>query len=641
MMTQSSSEIHGNTSVLLVCIISLFLFSTNLYYICPTVYWLDSGEMSASLISLGLPHSPSFPAFVNTNYLIKFLPFGDGAFRTNIVSILWTCISCIIFFNLMQVILSTQSSPRFLSLLIGCWSLFVFTNPQILFQTVKVEVYSMNLALNLAVLRVLFALVKQKNNIVGGSSRHLFFLVLIVAFSACNHLLLSAHLWPAVAIWMFLYGIRPSIKVGFVGVLFGLLTGSIYLFLPIRSAQNPPMDIGNPEHWVTFINGVTRRGSFDRFFGNSWVEWLLNLDKYYQTIQYYISVPLMCVAIASGFLFLLMKKKEAIALWIIVITNISVTVLNRNFNINPDTGPAYLLISTTVLLSFPLLAIVCILDRWSNSCNRWMIVLVPKMLLLSLSMFALYHIKLNCSSEHADLSADFSAAWLGRGIFDSVHADGVIFTGYYSNYRFVLDYLTIVERYRDDVEIIDRGEAVYWPGGLQQVLSLHPEWKTNIHNTNVINEIEYLAPRGIRHSGKLDRIHAQRLITSLLARLAHSLSSKRPVYWFPSEDDTALGDNVNVAGLMLQVAANKVPLLFGSQSRALDVLEARIHLLEIRNESMLITELIHGMTNLGNSLDNVGLWHDGMQMYQRALKIEPGYYFAQQQLEILKKRRSL
>ncbi len=621
---------------------ALILVAVYLDGICPTVYWLDSGEFSAALTCLGLPHSPSFPVFINIHTGFLFLPLGDMAYRANLVSILWMAMAAVVFFYLLLYLMRFHDPGIFRVVSAASYTCAAFISPLFFFQAHKVEVYSLNLTLNLAIIGLLIRLLETEKPVDGNDSRRIYLLTMLVALNAGNHLLLSAHLWPAILI-VFIIRKRIFSKTQFcVTSSILILFGSVYIFLPVRSSTNPPMDIGNPETWMTFLNGVTRRGSFERFFGNSSDEWINNVDRYYQLMQNYINPLSMLGLLVCGILFLIMRYRSAITLWVVVICNVSITLLNRNFNANPDTGPAYLMISTIVIYLFPIVMIAEFM-RMKPIITRWFTAGIGRewMIWCGIAILAVYLSIAQFRDNQAFLHDDFSAAWIGRGVLDSMQENAIVFTGFYSNYRFVLNYLTVSERYRDDVEIIDRGEVLYWPGGLQQLLKRNPDWRELFEgDQKAIDDIEYLGPRGFRHSGIIDRIRAQKLIHTAMARLASRRSLARPVYWFASEDDVLLDSGVIHAGLTLDVSGGRWGISFGDPLNLLDHIEARSLVRSIGHENdMTRRELVQSLTNVANSLDILGQPRAALTVYERVLEIDPGYDFARLQRSILLQRQ--
>ena len=122
---------------LAVFLISFFCLQLNLF---PSVYWLDSGELQASLPELGIPHSPSFPTYMLTNHPSRYLAFGDIAFRANVFTAgAGAMIGVLVFWILILLIRDLSIWEYWLCSAIGLTAVF---NPLIWFQNLKAEIYS-------------------------------------------------------------------------------------------------------------------------------------------------------------------------------------------------------------------------------------------------------------------------------------------------------------------------------------------------------------------------------------------------------------------------------------------------------------------------------------------------------------------
>ncbi len=56
--------------------------------LAPTVYGLDSAELTTAAYVLGIPHAPGAPLFVILGHLLTWLPVGDVGYRVNLLSAL-------------------------------------------------------------------------------------------------------------------------------------------------------------------------------------------------------------------------------------------------------------------------------------------------------------------------------------------------------------------------------------------------------------------------------------------------------------------------------------------------------------------------------------------------------------------------
>lgn len=54
--------------------------------LCPTVYGVDSAELTAAAATLGIAHPTGYPTFILIGHAFSLLPFGDVGFRLNLMS---------------------------------------------------------------------------------------------------------------------------------------------------------------------------------------------------------------------------------------------------------------------------------------------------------------------------------------------------------------------------------------------------------------------------------------------------------------------------------------------------------------------------------------------------------------------------
>ena len=598
----------------------LFLipFSLFIQTVCPTVYWLDTGEFLAALSCLGLPHSPSFPVFLLINLPLKFLPFGDIALRGNLSSVIFGALLAVISFKLIDKI-QRKYLFRQSSIFAALAALFISLNPLTWYQCLKSEVYTLNLFLLLMILFFSLEILQDPSTPKYKTVR---LIVLILCLGFGNHLLLAAHIVPALILVACFSPIQLYRKNWLLLLFLSILFASLYLYLPLRSAQNPILDLGNPERWENFVNCITRRGSFGRFFGNRTGETLSNVRDYLNLVNQHFTYGIWLLVLPG--IALLYRKQFRLLIFLLVAggTNIFVTLMNKNFNVNPDTGPAYLMLSSTILVLLGFCGLSWFLNiiarRQSHRLRIASNVLVCFVLVVLIGTFV------HSSIREIDLSSEYSAQTIGKATMENLVPNAILFTGFRSNLRYVLSYLQAAEKFRTDVTIIDRGETTYWPGGLERVWSrFGPEMQDHL-NSNFLEQITYLAPRGARHSKVYQIEQAKDIILNFLARLALHESVTSPVYWMPSEDDILLGQNIRSEGILLNVSRRWLSI--NDHGPDLDIwsrFSARVQINSYFSDSVSRQKVSEFLTNAANSMDIAGLPHVAFQLYQTALSNLP------------------
>ena len=218
----------------------------------------DSGELVTAVAVLGIPHPSGYPLYVLLGKLWTLIvPLGSIAFRMSLFSAFWAAAACGMLYRLSrETRLSVPASILSALLLAFAPTFWAEANVQ--------RVYALN-AFFVAWATLLAVRWHQADEERG---RRLFPAALLVAgLGATNHTFMAV--W-AVAFVAFAVMTRPGLlrertrlPIGGAAFAAGLLP---YLYLPIRSRQDPVLDWGNPETLGSLIAVVTRRDFWDRRF---------------------------------------------------------------------------------------------------------------------------------------------------------------------------------------------------------------------------------------------------------------------------------------------------------------------------------------------------------------------------------------
>ena len=223
---------------------------------CPTMYVGDSGELVSAVTVLGIPHPPGYPLYVLAGKLFTHLvPVGTVAYRMGLFSALFAALAVAVVHLLarlegwgrMAALLAT-------ALLLGSGSFWGEGNVP--------RVYSLN-AFFLALV-LLLARSWQRTSRPGRLTAALF----LGGLGASNHAymaLATAAALVTAAAWD--RQTRRARRLAALLVAFG--AGLMpYLYLPIRSRADPPLDWGNPES-LRALRAVLLR---EDFWQRAWVE---------------------------------------------------------------------------------------------------------------------------------------------------------------------------------------------------------------------------------------------------------------------------------------------------------------------------------------------------------------------------------
>ena len=255
----------------LVLSLLLFLISFLIYFktTAPSLYIEDSAEFVTAAVVLGVAHPPGYPLFSLVGHLFSFLPFGSVAFRLNLVSVFFAALTIAILY---LIFIRLQIKP-----LISFLVALNFSVTYIFWQEATyAEVYTLNLffvSLTLYFLLTWWFSPKIENSESQSKNyRPLLLFSFFYGLSLTNHFSMLA-LAPAYGLFILLKEPKifrqPRLLLKLL-ILF-VLPLSLYLYLPLRSAQNPPLDWYNPETLSGFYQVLAYDFSFGhRFSLASW-----------------------------------------------------------------------------------------------------------------------------------------------------------------------------------------------------------------------------------------------------------------------------------------------------------------------------------------------------------------------------------
>ncbi len=244
--------------------------------LAPGVGFTDSGELAVAAYTLGIPHSPGFPLYVLLGWAFSHIPFGSAAWRLNLLSAIWAATAVGAFFLLAYRRLldepprepartgaKGQEAPRSVPrssqsariAAAGCAALCLAFGITLWNWATVAEVYALQAAVLVGMLSALFAALRGGGRWAWGAAGVCFGLGL------ANHHVMTLVFAPAL---VFLLLAEPdnrrAVGRGWLLAMLGLALGlALYLYLPIRAAQGPLLNWGNPVNLQRFIWHVTGR----------------------------------------------------------------------------------------------------------------------------------------------------------------------------------------------------------------------------------------------------------------------------------------------------------------------------------------------------------------------------------------------
>lgn len=240
--------------------------------VAPTLSWgwrgigVDGGDLLASAYTLGVPHPSGYPTFM---LLLKafgtLVPVGDFAFRGNLLSALLAAATAGFLYWFVYRISSKLDTelPLMVRAVVASFAAFTFaTAPLFWSQAVITEVYTLN-TFFVGALCVQASYLTDRNR---DRVRLMVITGLTLGMGLGNHLTLLAVAVP-LGFWVIVRGsISRSSGVNFI---IGLLVGlSVYIYLPIRAAANPPVNWGDAASLSGLFWVVSGQAYQDLVFGS-------------------------------------------------------------------------------------------------------------------------------------------------------------------------------------------------------------------------------------------------------------------------------------------------------------------------------------------------------------------------------------
>jgi hypothetical protein len=213
------SDALTQLSPLLVFVGSFVVYTLT---VAPTVFGYDSAEYSAAAYNLGVPHPTGYPLYLLLGKLFTYLPFGDVAYRLNLMSAFFASATVTVMYLLAFLV------SRGVMVSVGIAGFLAFSY-YFWFSSVMAEVYSLHAFLNAITIYLLLLWNR------GGGNKLLYGAGLIWGLSFGNHMttallgpsfafLVVQGLWEKRIKWPQLFPLAICI----------VLPLSIYVYLPLR-----------------------------------------------------------------------------------------------------------------------------------------------------------------------------------------------------------------------------------------------------------------------------------------------------------------------------------------------------------------------------------------------------------------------
>ncbi len=240
---------------------------------CRTIYVGDSGELVAAAATLGIPHPSGYPLYVLLGKLwITLVPVASAAHAMSLFSAAFAGLAC----GLLYYLVRREGLSAAAALLAALTLAF---SPSFWSQAGVQRAYSLNAFFVVAVCGC--ALEWHRTRRVGAMAMAAF----LAGLGATNHTVMGI-VGVAVGIFALIseprFLLRPRHLLACVGA--GVAGLVPYVYLPLRSRQDPRLDWGNPETLDSFLGVVSRRDFWHRAWIESPGDFLVILGDYLRSL---------------------------------------------------------------------------------------------------------------------------------------------------------------------------------------------------------------------------------------------------------------------------------------------------------------------------------------------------------------------
>jgi hypothetical protein len=440
------------TSVAAAC------FAVYLTTLCPTVSFIDAGELAAVASLLGIAHPTGYPLFTIVAHCALWIPIGgEEVFRLNVFSAVVVAASVGVFFR-MLLVLSRMSEVRNREVRDGTShrrpatllasavaSLVLGLSTTVWAQSVAVEVYGLHLLL--MVLTALFFLkgVEESGRNDREIPRRLFAAAFFLGLSFANHLTTLLIVPALIYLYISAYGLsRESAIRAFKLSPFFCLGLSTYLYLPIRSSVHPPLEWGFPaeiERLFWHVSGKQYRSWMFSSFDSAEKQLTYFIDHFSSEFNWLL-IAVLLFGVWTSF------RLNRRIFWFLVVAFLGCIFYSINYDIHDI--DSYFLLSYVVAGAFIFFGIRRLLEYLPpRSSNRSLA--VAGLLLLALPVIQLLNNRKGVSEADNYLVADYT-----HNVFSNTARDALILSYQWDYFVAPSLYFQLVRHERTDVAIVDK-----------------------------------------------------------------------------------------------------------------------------------------------------------------------------------------
>jgi hypothetical protein len=222
----------------------------------PSLTWAhagaDGGDLITAAVTNGVPHPPGYPTYITLGQLIARVPIGDVAYRFNLLSAV--CMALAAGFTALSLLQLIPTPTRFLSESVAIIaSLFFVTAPMVWGQATIAEVHALNACFVALIVYLISPIVFRGDDV---SLRHLVLAAWLWGIAFGNSLTVAA-LSPLMIIAWWRGRVSGSPYKSVLPIATFFIGLSVYALIPLRAAQQPPINWGDAASLDRFLALIT------------------------------------------------------------------------------------------------------------------------------------------------------------------------------------------------------------------------------------------------------------------------------------------------------------------------------------------------------------------------------------------------
>ncbi len=420
--------------------------------LCPTTDFIDAGELSTVAYTLGIAHPTGYPLFTLVGWLFSHLPVSASVvYRLNLMAAFLCGVSLYIFFRFLLSLMSEILPPRagvssglirYISAVAG--TITLGCSETFWSQAVAVEVYSLHTVFLSLLLFLFLRAVRGEEGAESAApgARRWYVFAFVLGLSFTNHMT-TILLAPAFLVLYFItLGRGPKAWKLLLRMVLPFVLGlSVYLYLPIRAAQHPLLNWGNPVELERF---------WWHFTGKQYRVWIFSSsESAMKQLNYFLTTVTpefgyAAIVPAAIGLWSLLKRRKRFALFtgLLFVGCIGYAI---NYDIHD--------IDSYFLLAYFTIAIWCAIGvaeiiQYIRSEEARRLVAAGIVLVLIATGMSNYR-----NNDESDLRL---VEQYTKSMFDSVRPNALIISYQWDYFVSAAYYFQIVEHYRPDVIVVDK-----------------------------------------------------------------------------------------------------------------------------------------------------------------------------------------